>query len=122
MMKPTRSWTTTGLGLKTLATLLISTLLVSCGSSSKYDEFIPTRIISAGDAMSFLDANPVVSLPAPALTAYANRLTVIEDNANTNGIYDHWLKQFAGGYMSPTLGNSTNTTANIIMLRTAARW
>ena len=119
MMKPTRSWTT-GLGLKTLATLLLSTLLISCGSSKKYDEFIPTRIISAGDAMSFLDANPIVSLPAPALTAYANRLTVIEDNANTNGIYDHWLKQFAGGYMLPTLGNSANTTANIIMLRTAA--
>ena len=123
MMKPTRSWTT-GLGLKTVATLLLSTLLVSCGSSKKYDEFIPSRIISAGDAMSYLDANPAVSLgvtlPAPALSAYDNRLTVIEDNANTNGIYDHWLKQFAGGYWAPTLGDSTSTTAKIIMLRTAA--
>ena len=119
MMTPTRSWTT-GHGLKTLATLLLSTLLISCGSSKKYHEFIPTRIISAGDAMSYLDANPVVGLPTPALSAYANRLTVVEDNANTNGIYDHWLKQFAGGYWTPMLGNSASTTANIIMLRTAA--
>jgi hypothetical protein len=118
MTKSTRSWTAS-LGLKTMATMLLSTLLVSCGSSKKYDEFIPTRIVSAGDAMSYLDASPVVALPAPALTAYANSLTVIEDNANTNGIYDHWLKQFAMGYWSPSLGNSSNTTANIVMLRTA---
>lgn len=121
MTKPSRSWST-GLGLKTVATLLLSTLLISCGSSKKYDEFIPTRIVSAGDAMSFLDAAPGSALPAaPALAAYANRFTVIEDNANTTtGTYDHWLKQFASGYWAPSLGSRTSTTANIIMLRTTA--
>lgn len=119
MMKPTRSWSA-GLCLKTAATLLLSTLLISCGSSKKYDEFIPSRIVSAGDALSYLDASPTVALPTPALSAYANRFTVVEDNANTNGIYDHWLKQFASGYWAPSLGNSASTTANIVMLRTTA--
>ena len=82
MMKPTRSWTT-GLGLKTLATLLLSTLLISCGSSKKYDEFMPTRIVSAGDGMSYIGA----------ATTYANPLTVTQSGANTNGTFDHWLKQ-----------------------------
>lgn len=34
------------------ATALV--LLAACGSSSKYDEFIPTRIISIGDQLSYL--------------------------------------------------------------------
>ena len=76
--------------------------------------------MSAGDALSYLDASPTVALPTPALSAYANRFTVVEDNANTNGIYDHWLKQFASGYWAPSLGNSASTTANIVMLRTTA--
>jgi hypothetical protein len=107
MMKPTRSWTT-GLGLKTLATLLLSTLLVSCGSSKKYDEFIPTRIVSAGDGMSYLGTSPT----------YVNTLTVTQTGANTNGAFDHWLKQFAYGYGLTTIGNSPTGTAQIVSLAT----
>lgn len=107
MMTPTRSWTT-GHGLKTLATLLLSTLLISCGSSKKYDEFIPTRIISAGDGMSYLGAAP----------GYANPLTVTQAGANTNGAYDHWIKQFAYGYGLTTISNSLASTAQIVSLST----
>lgn len=107
MMTPTRSWTT-GHGLKTLATLLLSTLLISCGSSKKYDEFIPTRIISAGDGMSYLGAAP----------GYANPLTVTQAGANTNGAYDHWIKQFAYGYGLTTISNSLASTAQIVSLPT----
>ncbi len=107
MMKPTRSWTT-GLGLKSLAIVLLSTLLVSCGSSKKYDEFIPTRIISAGDGMSYLGE----------ATTYANPLTVTQTEANTNGVFDHWIKQFAYGYGLTTIGNSPNSAAQIVSLST----
>ena len=114
MTKPTRSWMT-GLGLKTVATLLLSTLLISCGSSKKYDEFIPTRIVSAGDGMSYLDANAssVIFTTSGALANYANRFTVIESSG-----YDHWLKQFAAGYGLTTIGDRTSTSAQIIALRT----
>jgi hypothetical protein len=107
MMKPTRSWTT-GLGLKTLATLLLSTLLISCGSSKKYDEFMPTRIVSAGDGMSYIGA----------ATTYANPLTVTQSGANTNGTFDHWLKQFAYGYGLTTISNSLTGSAQIVSLST----
>ena len=116
MMKPTRSWMS-GLGLKTVATLLLSTLLVSCGSSKKYDEFIPTRIVSAGDGMSYLDANAsAVSFAASgALQNYANRFTVVENSG-----VDHWLKQFAAGYGLSSIGDRTSNTAQIIVLNTTA--
>jgi hypothetical protein len=116
MIKPNRSWTT-GLGLKTLATLLLSTLLVSCGSSSKYDEFIPTRIVSAGDGMSYLDANAsaVSFASSGALSNFKNRFTVVEDS----GI-DHWVKQFASGYGLTTLGDRNSTAAQIIVLNNEA--
>jgi hypothetical protein len=120
MMKPTRSWST-GLGLKTLATMLLSALLVSCGSSSKYDEFIPTRIVSAGDGMSYLTAAPSPAVaPLTPLGAYANMFTVIEENANSGGNYDHWLKQFAAGYGLTTIGNSLNGSAQIVTLTNQA--
>ena len=120
MMKPTRSWTT-GLGLKTVATLLLSTLLVSCGSSQKYDEFIPTRIVSAGDGMSYLTATPAPTVaPLTALGPYVNMFTVIEDNANSGGNYDHWLKQFAAGYGLTTIGNDLSGSTQIVTLTNQA--
>ena len=107
MTKPSRSWST-GLGLKTVATLLLSTLLISCGSSKKYDEFIPTRIVSAGDGLSYLGAAP----------GYANPLTVTQAGANTNSGYDHWIKQFAYGYGLTTIGNNLSGTEQIVTLAT----
>ena len=116
MMKPTRSWST-GLGLKTLATMLLSALLVSCGSSKKYDEFIPTRIVSAGDGMSFLDANAsnFSFLGSGALADFSNRFTVIENSG-----VDHWLKQFAAGYGLTSIGDRHSSTAQIIVLNDEA--
>ena len=107
MTKPTRSWSA-GLGLKTVATLLLSTLLISCGSSKKYDEFAPSRIVAAGDGMSYLGVAP----------GYANPFTVKEDVtiANVNGTYDHWLKQFGYGYGLTSIGTDLNGTGNIISL------
>ncbi len=104
MMKPTRSWTT-GLGLKTLATLLLSTLLISCGSSKKYDEFMPTRIISIGDALSYADfsygatvVNPVTSIdPATGKT-------------------DHWLMVYAAAYGLTQIGATATGSNNLVYL------
>ena len=107
MTKPPRSWTT-GLGLKTLAILLLSTLLISCGSSKKFDEFIPSRIVSAGDGMSYLGTS----------SPYTNVLTVTQNEVNPNTTFDHWIKQFAFGYGLKTISNSLSSDAQIISLST----
>ena len=104
MMKPTRSWTT-GLGLKTLATLLLSTLLISCGSSKKYDEFMPTRIISIGDALSYMD----FSYGATAV----NPLTSIDP---ATGKTDHWLMVYAAAYGLTQIGDRATGSNNLVYL------
>ncbi len=44
-------WAQRGLRLMAASALV---LLAACGSSSKYDEFIPKRIVSIGDALSYI--------------------------------------------------------------------
>ena len=104
MTNPPRSWTT-GLGLKTLAILLLSTLLISCGSSKKFDEFIPSRIISMGDTLSYMD----FSYGADAV----NPLTSIDP---ATGKTDHWLTVYAAGYGLTSLGASATGSKNVIFL------
>lgn len=72
-------------------------LLAACGSSSKYEEFIPTRIVSIGDQLSYLGNG--------ALTpAYSDRFTV--NNTATDTIVNNWVLQLAASY-----GLSTNLAA-----------
>lgn len=104
MMKPTRSWTT-GLGLKSLAIVLLSTLLVSCGSGKKYAEFIPTRIISIGDALSFVD----FSYGADAV----NPLTSIDP---ATGKTDHWLMVYGAAYGLTQIGATATGSNNLVFL------
>lgn len=92
MTPPTRSWTT-GLGIKAVVTLLLSVLLVSCGSGKKYNEFRPSRILSVGDAMSY------VSLDGTG--AAVNLLTSIDPATSKT---DHWLWVYAAGYGLTNIG------------------
>ena len=103
MMKPTRSWTT-GLGLKSLATLLLSTLLMSCGSSKKYDEFMPTRILSIGDAMSYM------SFSAGEAT---NTLTSVDP---ATGKPNHWLTVLGAKYGRYSVGDSPSNAYDIVFI------
>jgi hypothetical protein len=102
MTSPTRSWTT-GLGIKAVVVLLLSMLLVSCGSSKKYNEFIPTRILSVGDAMSYMsfDSSGAVNL----LTAGD------PNNSNKTG---HWLWTYAGNYGLTSMGITPATGTNLV--------
>jgi outer membrane lipase/esterase len=73
------------------------TLLAACGSGSKYEEFIPTRIVSAGDQLSYLGNS--------ALTpAYSDRFTV--NNLASDTAVNNWVLQLAASY-----GLSTNLSA-----------
>ena len=73
------------------------TLLAACGSSSKYDEFIPTRIVSVGDQLSYLGNGTLTP-------AYSDRFTVnnLAGDATTN----NWVLQLAASY-----GLSTDLSA-----------
>ena len=73
------------------------TLLAACGSSSKYDEFIPTRIISAGDQLSYLGNGTLTP-------AYSDRFTV--NNLASDTTTNNWVLQLAASY-----GLSTNLSA-----------
>jgi phospholipase/lecithinase/hemolysin len=65
------------------------TLLAACGSGSKYEEFIPTRIVSAGDQLSYLGNS--------ALTpAYSDRFTV--NNLASDTAVNNWVLQLAASY------------------------
>ena len=103
MMKPTRSWTT-GLGLKTLAIVLLSTLLISCGSGKKYQEFIPTRILSIGDAMSYMSFTG---------TTAVNNLTAV-DPTTTPPQTAHWLWSYASSYGLTSMGTPSTAGANVV--------
>ncbi len=103
------SWSTrTSFGLKSLAAILLLAVVAGCGSSKKYDEFMPTRILSIGDAMSYLDLQ---SARAPN---YANPLTVSDTNTNFSTAYDHWLRAFAASYGLTKLGEPGSTGTNVI--------
>lgn len=59
-------------------------LLAACGSSSKYDEFIPKRIVSIGDALSYIG------------TSGTGRYTVNFPAASTD--VNNWVRQVAKNY------------------------
>jgi len=105
MIKPTRTWTA-GLGLKTLVTLLLSTLLVSCGTGSKYDEFIPNRILSIGDAFSYTDFSTG--------SAINPNTSIAPDTGKT----DHWLWTYAAGYGLTNLGAAPGVGKNVVFFNT----
>ena len=87
------SWSArTSLGLKSLAAVLLMAVAVGCGSSKKYDEFMPTRILSIGDAMSYMDLSSAGQSPN-----FPNVLTV-SDGSTSYKAGDHWLKSFAASY------------------------
>lgn len=70
------------------------TLLAACGSGSKYDEFIPTRIVSVGDQLSYLGNSNLTP-------AYSDRFTV--NNLASDTAINNWVLQLAASY-----GLSTN--------------
>lgn len=104
MTQSTRSWTA-GLGIKAVATLLLSTLLVSCGSSKKYDEFIPTRILSIGDAMSYMSFDSTTGAPQNLLTA---------GDPNNGNNTTHWLWTYAGAYGLSNMGRPGQAGKNVV--------
>ncbi len=64
MIKKMLKWPMQVVALTMLGLLL---LLSGCGSSSKYDEFFPTRIVSIGDFLSY---------QGTPSNGYADKLTV----------------------------------------------
>ncbi len=81
-------------------------LLAACGSSSKYDEFIPTRIVSVGDQVSYLG-------DASLSPAFSDRFTV--NNLASETTINNWVLQLAASY-----GLSTDLTlANPSVVATA---
>ncbi len=82
-------------GLRSVAACAL-VLLAACGSSSKFEEFIPTRIVSVGDQLSYLGNS--------ALTpAFSDRFTI--NNTATDTGVNNWVLQLAASY-----GLSTNLT------------
>ena len=67
----------------TLIFVLI-TLLCGCGASSKIDEFMPTRIVSVGDELSYQGS---------AANAYGDRMSV-----NGDGTVNNWIVELATDY------------------------
>lgn len=67
------------------AVLALSVLMAlsGCGSSSKYDEFFPTRIVSAGDFLSY---------QGTLANGYNDKLTVNDQTIN------NWVTQLAASY------------------------
>lgn len=110
MTPPTRSWTI-GLGIKAVVTLLLSVLLVSCGSGKKYNEFRPSRILSVGDAMSY------ISLDGSG--AAVNLQTSIDPGTSKT---EHWLWVYAAGYGLTNIGvyPTAVTGKNVVFYNTIA--
>ncbi len=71
----------------------------------KYDEFIPTRIISIGDALSFVD----FSYGADAV----NPLTSIDPST---GKTDHWLMAYGAAYGLTQIGATATGSNNLVFL------
>jgi len=80
MMMKLLKWPTRGVAVSALSMLLA---LTGCGSSSKYDEFFPTRIVSAGDFLSY---------QGTLANAYNDKLTVNDQTIN------NWVAQLAASY------------------------
>ena len=80
-----------------LALATAFTLLAACGSSSKFDEFIPKRIVSVGDQLSYLGKS---TLTPP----YSDRFTV--NNLASETTINNWVLQLAASY-----GLSTDLSA-----------
>jgi hypothetical protein len=75
-----------GLGRAVQRTLILALtiLICGCGASTKIDEFIPTRIVSVGDALSY---------QGTAANGYNDLLTV-----NGDGTVNNWLVELATNY------------------------
>jgi lysophospholipase L1-like esterase len=80
MIKKMLKWPMHVVALTTLGLLL---LLSGCGSSSKYDEFFPTRIVSIGDFLSY---------QGTPSNGYSDKLTVNDLTVN------NWVTQLATSY------------------------
>lgn len=72
-------------------------LLAACGSSSKYEEFIPTRIVSIGDQLSYIGTNGY------------DRFTVNNVSGETTEV-NNWVLQLAANY-GLTLNPATSSWA-----------
>ena len=75
--------------------------LSGCGSSSKYDEFFPTRIISIGDFLSYQGTQA---------NAYNDKLTVNDQTINS------WIAQLAASYnivFDPSLTGFATPSATV---------
>lgn len=83
-------------GLRALAASAL-VLLAACGSSSKYDEFIPTRIVSVGDQLSYIGTNGF------------DRFTVNNVRDETTEV-NNWVLQLAANY-GLTLDPATSSRA-----------
>ncbi len=79
-------------------------LLAACGSSSKYDEFIPTRIVSVGDQVSYLG-------DASLSPAFSDRFTV--NNLASETTINNWVLQLAASYGLSTDLSPTNPSRSI---------
>lgn len=92
-------------GLRAAATVGL-VLLAACGSSSKFDEFIPTRIVSIGDQLSYIG------------TSGYDRFTVNNVSGETTEI-NNWVIQLAAGYDPllnlPITSGPTSNTANYLV-------
>jgi phospholipase/lecithinase/hemolysin len=92
-------------GLRVLAACAL-VLLAACGSSSKYDEFIPTRIVSIGDQLSYIGTNGY------------DRFTVNNVSGETSEI-NNWVIQLATGYglidsQAISSGATNNQALNLV--------
>jgi phospholipase/lecithinase/hemolysin len=81
-------------------------LMAACGSSSKYDEFIPTRIVSIGDQLSYIGTNGY------------DRFTVNNVSGETSEI-NNWVLQLASNYglvfnAATSSGSTNNPTLNLV--------
>ncbi len=80
MMMKLLKWPTSGIVIGALSLMLG---LAGCGSSSKYDEFFPTRIVSVGDFLSY---------QGTLANGYNDKLTVNDQTIN------NWVTQLATSY------------------------
>lgn len=87
-------WVRRGLRVAAASVLV---LLAACGSSSKYDEFIPTRIVSIGDQLSYIGTDGY------------DRLTVNNVSGETTEV-NNWVLQLAANY-GLTLNPATSSRA-----------
>jgi hypothetical protein len=93
--------------------------IISCGTSTKFDEFIPSRILSVGDQLSYLGQDPnnppyvnQYSSTSPdrfGVNYTSNIAGITPNSANIDTTYiNNWVLQVAIGYgISTTSGVRT---------------